>query len=143
MGWWIVGAMDWWRRLKRGHLTLPLSPGGGEGKASASSRVCIGFTEQIFCPDGFKIWNCYGIATEKRTGSSEPSGQLSKRVNIFFKFLFPPTTTTKPKRRENARRDFRAEQVDEKTGRISAACAQARAVFAASDAIERSDYEHD
>jgi hypothetical protein len=78
---------------------------------------------------------------QKRTEGAE--SEAEKVVNIFFKFLFPPTTTTKPKRHENARRVFRAEQADEKGGRISAACAQARAVFAASDAIERSNYEHD
>jgi hypothetical protein len=83
------------------------------------------------------------VAAQFFSARSGDDGEVAKVVNKFFKFLFPPTTTTKPKRHENARRDFRAEQADEKTGRISATCTQARAVFAVRGATERSDYEHD
>ena len=56
--------------------------------------------------------------------SPERRGEAAaKVVNIFFEFLFPPTTTTKTKSSENARTHFNARRVREKTGRISAACA--------------------
>jgi excisionase family DNA binding protein len=104
---------------------------------------------KFFCSCGFTIWNCYRIATTdshrctrdenefQQQQTEKAESEPKKVVNIFFKFLFPPTTTTQTKRSENARSDFSSEQADEKTGRITATRPQAAVVFAACGATER------
>jgi hypothetical protein len=77
------------------------------------------------------------------TEGKKENEEVQKVVNKFFEFLFPQTKTLEAKRSENRHNKISAGAECEKTGRISAACAPARAVFAARGATERSDYEHD
>src|SRR5262249_2398951 len=75
-------------------------------------EVCIGFTEEFFCPDGCKIWDCHGIAIlawVEKVGTSHGGNYFArftghhrrqtveKTVNNFFQFLFPQTSTGKAK----------------------------------------------